>query len=40
MMEARGVIGPADGSRPRVVLMSEEELYAARNGLSEADEIL
>ena len=26
MMEARGIIGPADGSRPRQVLMSEEEL--------------
>jgi S-DNA-T family DNA segregation ATPase FtsK/SpoIIIE len=25
MMEARGIIGPADGSRPRQVLMSEEE---------------
>ncbi|MDR2296374.1 MAG: DNA translocase FtsK [Clostridiales Family XIII bacterium] len=38
MMEARGVVGPADGSRPRAVLLSEEELYAARDGLSEADE--
>jgi S-DNA-T family DNA segregation ATPase FtsK/SpoIIIE len=27
MMEARGIIGPADGSRPRQVLMTEEELY-------------
>jgi len=27
MMEARGIIGPADGSRPRQVLMSEEEFY-------------
>jgi len=26
MMEDRGIIGPADGSRPRQVLMSEEEL--------------
>lgn len=26
MMEARGIIGPQDGSRPRQVLMSEEEL--------------
>ena len=26
MMEARGIIGPADGSRPRQVLMTEEEL--------------
>ena len=26
MMEARGIIGPQDGSRPRQVLMTEEEL--------------
>ncbi|HZK61701.1 MAG TPA: DNA translocase FtsK [Anaerovoracaceae bacterium] len=26
MMEDRGIIGPADGSRPRQVLMNEEEL--------------
>ncbi|MDD2484911.1 MAG: DNA translocase FtsK, partial [Eubacteriales bacterium] len=26
MMEARGIIGPSDGSRPRKVLLSEEEL--------------
>jgi S-DNA-T family DNA segregation ATPase FtsK/SpoIIIE len=26
MMEARGIIGPADGSRPRQVLMTEEDL--------------
>ena len=26
MMEARGIVGPQDGSRPRQVLMSEEEL--------------
>ena len=25
MMEARGIIGPADGSRPRQVLMTQEE---------------
>jgi len=31
MMEARGVIGPADGSRPRQVLMTEEELYELDN---------
>jgi S-DNA-T family DNA segregation ATPase FtsK/SpoIIIE len=36
MMEARGIIGPADGSRPRSVLMSEEEFL----GLStEAEEV-
>jgi S-DNA-T family DNA segregation ATPase FtsK/SpoIIIE len=38
MMEARGIVGPADGSRPRAVLLCEEDLYAARDGLSEADE--
>jgi S-DNA-T family DNA segregation ATPase FtsK/SpoIIIE len=26
MMEARGIIGPQDGSRPRQVLMTAEEL--------------
>ena len=25
MMEARGIVGPQDGSRPRQVLMTEEE---------------
>ena len=36
MMEARGIIGPADGSRPRRVLMTEDEFL----GLSaEADEL-
>lgn len=35
MMEARGVIGPADGSRPRQVLMTEEELEALKNETSE-----
>ncbi len=34
MMESRGIIGPADGSRPRAVLMTEEEFL----GLSDADE--
>jgi S-DNA-T family DNA segregation ATPase FtsK/SpoIIIE len=38
MMEARGVVGPADGSRPRTVLMSEEELYASRDAMSEMDD--
>ncbi len=28
MIEARGIIGPADGSRPRQVLITEEELYS------------
>ncbi|MCR5481775.1 MAG: DNA translocase FtsK [Clostridia bacterium] len=31
MMEARGIIGPADGSRPRQVLISEEELEEMKN---------
>ena len=26
MMEAKGIIGPADGSRPRSVLLTEAEL--------------
>jgi len=30
MMEARGIIGPADGSRPRQVLMTEDEFYEAQ----------
>jgi len=34
MMEARGIIGPADGSRPRHVLMTEDEFL----GLSEKTE--
>jgi S-DNA-T family DNA segregation ATPase FtsK/SpoIIIE len=38
MMEARGVVGPADGSRPRAVLLSEEELYAMRDNFSETDD--
>ena len=31
MMEERGIVGPQDGSRPRQVLMSEEELEALKN---------
>lgn len=31
MMEARGIIGPQDGSRPRQVLMTEEELEQMKN---------
>lgn len=34
MIEARGIIGPADGSRPRTVLMTEEEY----RGLSADDQ--
>ncbi len=37
MMEARGIIGPADGSRPRKVLMSMEELEALNAGADVAD---
>ena len=31
MMEARGIIGPSDGSRPRKVLITEEELLNLNN---------
>ncbi len=31
MMEARGIVGPQDGSRPRQVLMTEEELEQLKN---------
>ena len=31
MMEARGIVGPQDGSRPRQVLMTEAELDAMEN---------
>ncbi|MBQ8562672.1 MAG: hypothetical protein IJ443_02120, partial [Firmicutes bacterium] len=33
MMEARGIIGPQDGSRPRQVLMTEAELEAMEGEL-------
>jgi S-DNA-T family DNA segregation ATPase FtsK/SpoIIIE len=36
MMEARGIIGPSDGSRPRKVLLTEEELI--RLGRADDDE--
>ena len=32
MMEARGIIGPQDGSRPRQVLLTPEELDEIQNG--------
>ena len=35
MMEARGIVGPQDGSRPRQVLMSEEELAAMKAEVTE-----
>lgn len=31
MMEARGIVGPQDGSRPRQVLLTEEELNEMKN---------
>ena len=31
MMEARGIVGPQDGSRPRQVLLTEEELAQMKN---------
>ncbi len=37
MMEARGIVGPADGSRPRQVLMTLDELMNIR---SEGEEVL
>lgn len=37
MMEARGIIGPADGSRPRQVLMTLDELMNIR---SEGEEVM
>ena len=38
MMEARGIVGPPDGSRPRQVLMTETELYALQTGTEEKEE--
>ena len=38
-MEARGIIGPSEGSRPRKVLISREE-YEAENYMAEEVEIL
>jgi S-DNA-T family DNA segregation ATPase FtsK/SpoIIIE len=35
MMEARGIIGPADGSRPRRVLMTEDEFLGLSSGSEE-----
>ncbi len=33
MMEARGIVGPQDGARPRQVLMTETELYGMQHGV-------
>ncbi|MDD6814912.1 MAG: DNA translocase FtsK, partial [Firmicutes bacterium] len=38
MMEARGIIGPQDGSRPRQVLMTEEELEQMEGDIYEVYE--
>ncbi len=35
MMESRGIIGPADGSRPRQVFLTEEEMLAMDEKLDE-----
>ena len=35
MMEARQIVGPSDGSRPRQVLISEEELQIMKDGSHE-----
>ncbi len=34
MMETRGIIGPQDGSRPRQVLMTQEELAQLENDIN------
>ncbi|MCQ4635811.1 DNA translocase FtsK [Anaerovorax odorimutans] len=38
MMEARGIIGPSEGSKPRQVLMTEAELNALNNDTEEMEE--
>ena len=38
MMEARGIIGPSDGSRPRKVLISEEQYLALYRDSDSSDE--
>ena len=35
MMEARGIVGPQDGSRPRQVLLTEDELAAMKEEVVE-----
>lgn len=35
MMEERGIVGPQDGSRPRQVFMTEEELHSINKNLPE-----
>ena len=36
MMEARGIVGPQDGSRPRQVLLTEDELNEMKNEVENA----
>ena len=36
MMEARGIVGPQDGSRPRQVLLTEDELNKMKNEVENA----
>jgi hypothetical protein len=31
MLEARGIVGPADGARPRSVLLTEEEFFRMKS---------
>ena len=38
IMEERGIVGPADGSRPRKVLMTPEQFSAAQAASKEAEE--
>ncbi|MBQ9973310.1 MAG: DNA translocase FtsK, partial [Firmicutes bacterium] len=40
MMEARGIVGPPDGSRPRQVLMTEVDLYALKGDTEDIEEEL
>lgn len=38
-IEERGIIGPSDGSRPRQVLITEDEYYGSSNNSSAVPEI-
>ncbi len=39
MMEARGIVGPQDGSRPRQVLLTEEELFNMKSEVVNDEDI-